>query len=99
MHVEGGSTQAGAIWDGTERRTVFPGASSLDEGEGGGSATAEGGAGGGALIDVDSSATAGPGGASCAFCRWQRLVPSPKHNYPDRNSELTEIYDFEIGSA
>ena len=43
MHVEGGSTQAGAIWDGTERRPVFPGASSLDEGEGGGSATAEGG--------------------------------------------------------
>ena len=28
------------------------------------------------------------------------LVPPPEHNYPDRNSELTEIYyDFEIGSA
>jgi hypothetical protein len=31
----------------------------------------------------------------------RQAVPPQEHNYPDRNSELTEIYyyDFEIGSA
>jgi hypothetical protein len=49
-------------------------------------------------LTVSAARTLWQGGAAGA--RHHEAVPPPEHQYPDRNSELTETtYDFEIGSA